>query len=339
MERCLLGMSLAQAFADPFADEPAAEKDDWRVKRYAKLVMGPLLLGYLSWLTVKLGDGWADGVLFAARDGYLPCEFYQAIQKKFPEWNLPPGMYFYTNRRTAFLPNAAESGSDQAVIGLVEHLKLSLSPEKLLLEFFDLPAQAVWPPASENVDLREYIAMHAVAIAEQARKARMAYYRYMDNLGLRMGGRYVFMDFVATGTCQMYLEQFAPFELKGLYFGRTMYDRGYDIAVETYLRGEFPELLENYMELESYMTSLEPSLQRFDEDGRPQLAEELRTKRMMDDIQTMHQAVREYVYTFLRLFWWERGEIDPALPEQMYAINKGGDIYRENYDDWAQCSL
>ena len=335
----MLGLSFARAFADPFADPTAADAAALGMKRYADLVMGPLLLGFVSWLTVRLRDDRADGVLFAARDGYLPLELYQAVDRKFPEWTLPAGQYFQTNRRAAFLPNAAESGSVEAILRLVGHLGLSLPPAELLQAFFDLPPETMLGRESEPETLPDLLAIHRTDITRQAKKARMAYYRYMEKLGLRMGGCYAFVEFVATGTCQMYLERFVPFALKGLYCGRTAFDMGYDIEVTSYLRGEYPELLEHYLELESYITSPEPSLQGFDREGEPYLAEELRSREMMTCLAQVHAEVRDYLHTFLRLFWWEREAIDPALPERMFAANGAGTIYRENYDDWAKCRL
>ena len=339
-ERCLLGLSLARVFADPFG-EPETEENNGKpaeayLRAYAASAAAPVIVGHLTWLISELQKERPDGVLFVSRDGWLERSFYEEIRG-----DLPSSCYFYTNRRVAFRPVEASPGSVSFIAGLARRFAEDFGPERILASYYGLKEAEIKPLSGPDEPLDRYIGRHAAAILEHEEEARHAYYRYMRRCGLKIAARYAMVDFVASGTCQMYLAKFAPFELTGYYYGRPNYDSGSSVDIRTYLKGEEPYLLTHFMDMEFIMTSPEPSLDSFDEEGEPVFAAETRSEEERAMIEVIHDEIRQYFYAYRKLVGDEafgRVVIAPALVETMYAAGGSEGIRYSSFDDWGQFS-
>ena len=138
--------------------------------------------------------------------------------------------------------------------------------------------------------------------------------RYFASCGLKLGKTYAFVEFVGAGTCQHQLERFIPFCLTGFYFGSRAGDtitRKFDSSL--YFGNDHVSFLSRYLVLEPYLSSGEPSLNGFSDEGKPVFDIEYRTP---EELQMLH-SVHEGVILFARRYferWYKEGDvISPAF--------------------------
>ena len=345
-ERCLLALSLTKLFEDPFEENGESLVNGAPIKKlrdYACGAASPVILGHLSWLCGELQKEKADKVLFASRDGWLGKQLYDSLREALngaPEAPaLPPSVYFYTNRRATFAAVSAAPGSAAFLKGMAANSDEGLTHEKILKSYYGLRPEEILPCEDRNEPLEDYVARHASKIIEHSRASRRHYYRYMRTAGLEIAGRYALVDFVSTGTSQMYLERFAPFDLIGLYYGRPHYENSNTVEYHTYLRDEVPYLLTHYMDMEFIMTSPEPSLDGFDEEGRPVFTHETRSKDEQKMIACIHDLIKTCFRDYIAVVGAEalsRPVIAPGFAEAMYAAFGREGLPCRSYDDWGQ---
>jgi hypothetical protein len=192
-------------------------------------------------------------------------------------------------------------------------------------------------PYESDMSLESYIAAHQPAIERNAKRFKTRYEAYLEKtLDYSAQATYAFVDFVGVGTCQDYLEQWVPFKLRGLYFGRREPDERLDARFETYFQEEHEYLITNYMLLEHYLTSTEPSLEDFTETGEPLFAPEVRSQEDLNAITRIVEMVLEHAAWFFGLFEKLPEEISPTLADLMFEIGGSFGLKGENYDDWGK---
>ena len=335
MERCLVGMSVAEAFADPFQPSAIAHTEPRaRLRRFACGALAPMVAGFLTWLAREMRASGVERVLFLARDGYLPMRGYALLRRRFPEMQLPGETYFYANRRAALLGVACElaRGFHFDRDGLVN----GFSPDQILARYLALPPEAIEPWRADE-EPEAYIERHMDAIRAVQEETRRGYVRYGKRLGLTPGARCAVVDFVAQGSTQGALERFLPLDMRGYYFARPWYENnGMSCPACYYLCGENDFLLRNYLEAEHFMTAPEPSMDRMLPDGEPRLAEEARSGEDLGDVSAVLREAVRFTARFIDLFYVPGEVIRPALPEEMYAADGYHWVMREFYDDWSQ---
>ncbi|MBQ1524929.1 MAG: hypothetical protein IIZ55_07360, partial [Firmicutes bacterium] len=143
----------------------------------------------------------------------------------------------------------------------------------------------------------------------------------------------------AEGTTQLLLSQFVPFSLSGMYFGRPFYQQEDCGRVEYYLDCEDPYFIEHYMEMEAVMTSPEPSLDHFSDDGSPVFSRETRSDAMLRQVGGVHSGIMSLAERFIRLFYEEGEVVSPGLTEVMYGAEGGHRLLREDFDDWMKVRI
>ena len=331
-ERCLVGMALTELFRDPFQNPNLSERaSEERLKRFAIGAVAPLAIGHMSWMLAKLKETPCDGVLFLARDGCLPMKIYQALD--FYQ-ELPPATYYYANRRSSFLCCADDDRYIPMIAGFGNHFELS--PPEILSTLYSLPEDRI-EQQNKGESAAEYIRRHWGAVSEVAKKARQGYHAYTERLGLKDGGRYAVVDFIARGTTQMYMERFLPFTLFGLYFGSETPDERLCRDIDHYLTGRENEtLLKNFIELESAFISPEPSVDHISPGGEVVFSEEIRDRDEIDGALQVHEFVLRFSKEFFSLFY-ETGEvIRSQVPAEMFAADGCHWVQSSAYDDWAK---
>ena len=329
-ERCLTGMIISALFRDPFQNPNLKERSPQeRMVRYGAGVVGPLAVGHMTWLMDNLRRKPADGVLFLARDGYLSHKIYKKIRERFA---LPASIYFYANRRTSFLSGADGCMTSQFIIS--KGYDYGFDAPKLLERFFDIPVceQKKW---IQGESYENYIRRHEEQIRRKAKSTRKGYMRYAENKRMLAGGHYAIVDFVASGTTQELLSYFMPFSFRGYYFGNHNLDPESNIEVEYYLHGENKVLLQNYVELESFFTSPEPSADHINEDGTVIFAEEKRSPEELHELSIVLDTAEKYAMEFFRLFYNRDEVIRAKLVEEMYAAEGFHWVQRSAFEDWA----
>ena len=334
MERCLLGMIFCQLFSDPFRNLDLRELPvSERMTHIGNDVIGPLIVGHTCWLIQKLTSGHFDGVLFLARDGWLPLKAYEKVSGKF---SLPPGYYFLANRRAAFLCCADEDSQADRMAEVGKSSGLSMN--QLLQRVYMIPHEEQLPRDVRELDA-EYIEKHMPTIHEIAERSRKGYCRYAEKLGLRSGGNYAVVDFIAAGTTQKAFSQTLPFTLHGLYYGTYVHDKADESPIEFYLQGENPTLLQTYLGLETFFSSPDPSLDHISELGIPVYQKENRTEEDLHMLQIAWDAAEAFVKEFFDLFYMAEEKIAPRFIEEMYAAEAYPGLERPAIDDWLQIPL
>ncbi|MBQ1407111.1 MAG: hypothetical protein IIY88_03145 [Eubacterium sp.] len=169
--------------------------------------------------------------------------------------------------------------------------------------------------------------------AFQDADVKAGYLEYMESIGLRSGGNYLITDFVAEGMAQIYLDKFVPFTLTGMYFGRPYYARSVPDRVEYYLKGDDPYLISNFMEMETVMTSPEPSTDGFTKTGKPYFGEEIRS----DELLAQNAFIQDEIFSYAKKYFdneYVRGVvIDPACVESSYKASGSHRLIHEPYND------
>ena len=326
MERCLVGMSIAEMFRDPFCNPNLKElPSEERLRRFAAGVTGPLVTGYMTWLIHELRKDAFDKVLFLARDGYMPERIYRKIQLEPP---LPESVYFYANRHAAFLTCADERTAMEwvAYVGKWSGLK----GLDILKKIYCMDDKDIIPPY-EGETAEELLMRNMSGIRKIAAAARTGYKAYADQCGLKEGKTYAVVDFIATGSTQMYLDKSLPMEFKGFYFGNYEENR---CEIQDYLRGDNPTLLSNYIELESFFSAPEPSIERIATDGTVEFQQEVRTDQEIEDLKYVLDRSEKFAGTFFELFYEEGEFIRPVITEEMFAADGYHWVQQNAYDDW-----
>lgn len=65
---------------------------------YTVRIIGPLVVGFIMWLTHRLRERPCDAVLFGARDGWILKDVYDQLRATDLGAGLPPSVYLYTSR-------------------------------------------------------------------------------------------------------------------------------------------------------------------------------------------------------------------------------------------------
>lgn len=291
-QRTVLGHFLARYYNDPFVGFAPASV---RWPDAALLLLPAVVYCFLSGLLERVAEGDCDRVLFAARDGFLLQKLYDRLK---PE-TAPRSDYFYTSRRAVANMDLTD---DHSLLWLA-NLPYAYPREELLDKVFLLP-KAVYDPTrslDENVlDHREEILARSRTLGDGCR-------RYAARLGLA-GQHLLFVDLVSSGTCQMYLERILSLPMEGYYLCKVKTDEPGKEAL--HCRGLYPNdtlgdipyaFYTIYHLFEYLLTSDEPSLLCFTEEGQPVFAEENRTPEELRLLHSLQEALGDEILSLFGL--------------------------------------
>ena len=324
-EKVLLGLVVETGYADPFR----TEENIYSLAGYAGMALGPVLLGYVSWLKDELAGKDYDKILFASRDGWLVKQLYEKCRKTNP--GLPEPLYFYTSRKSAFQPNMATDGwmMQMAVRGE------EMQPEEIMSNLFGLDADEIMPYAEELYGSPlSYIRAHADAVRKKAGEAERNYLLYMKNSGLKAGETYAFSDLVAAGFTQNMLEHFAPFRLQGLYLGRREMESEILSNIIDYYAGRQSFVTQHFMDVEIFMTSPEPSVDGFDPAGHPVFEKEQRNMTEIECIRRVHETVLKLMDQWLDFCGGKIIPVRSDLADSIYELYGKQTFGIRFYDSW-----
>lgn len=301
--RIKIGLFTAQMFNSPFLFE---EKDKKLCVRESYdlgyLLMAPMISDFTVWFHHKVREEKLDNVWFGARDGYLIKQLYDMLGGN------KSSVYFLTSRMAAIRAGM----EDEKDIAYVAEMKFSGTLQQQLKERFGL---SVEKEDAEDKKLADY----SQVIMEKSREYKRNYQKYLEKLPLAEGD-VAFFDFVAKGTSQMFIGRLLENHLKGLYFLQlekdSMRDKKLDI-VAFYENGEEAEsaIYDNYYILETVLTSEEPSVTGFDEDGKAVFAPETRKEQDIRCVKKMQEGIADYFESYIRLCPVSEITIDKRLDE------------------------
>ncbi len=329
-ERCLLGMAFADIFRDPFQNPNLFELDiDERLRHYASGIIGPLVVGFLLWLIRETENRECDAVMLTSRDGWI---FYKLLERIKRSVHIPRTVYLYANRKSAFLSRPVVPESFGFLRSLNDYENISM-PE-ILSYVYALPEDQILPELPGESS-EQYFRKHLPVLTVQAEKARRGWRRYFEKNHLDSDGTYVFVDFIAKGTTQVFLQQFFTKEFAGLYFADYVSEY-VNSNIIYYYHAEREALLDNYMELESFITSPEPSVDHISEDGEVIFAEEVRSEEDLRKVRLVLDLAEKFAAEFFDLFYQKNDMIDCSLIDEMFAADGCHWVQQFAWNDWSK---
>lgn len=337
-EKSIVGLSISSMFNNPFVmmqGEIIPQVN--QIKQLAHMYMAPIVTSFVIWFLKNTQDKDYDGILFAARDGYLIQQLYKLAVKALDAEGLKD-IYFQTSRKAA----VESTIEGEAKINLLIDISKDMQPEEVLADRFGLSPEEIKPYDGKKYrGIHQYIWEHQKLFIDKARNNKKNYIKYLGKLNLIMGGKYIFYDFVASGTCQKALESFCPFSMDGVYFGWNG-DEQNEINVQAYIGKENQLFMEHYKFMEIFMTSLQPSLKGFNNNGEPVFLKEKRTWEEREYIEKVQKEIFDYFNDYINLLYIDGQDIGQSLGSKMYSYlaesenNFGQEIINELdlIDDW-----
>lgn len=319
-EHVMLGMVIARLFNSPFIEITGegrllltSEYD------YGYGFCAPLVSKFALWLYEVIRKEKVDDILFASRDGFLMQKLYLVIRERYGDEEMPQGIYFYTSRKAAVMTSI----TNEAFINMIIDISKEMPPRKMMRERFGLAAKDILPYDEKKYEnsIHKYVWAHAPAIFARADVARRNYFKYMGNIHLSIGKKYAFMDFVSSGTCQKSLARIAPFELKGFYAGWNGTEKKEDVGVNALFEDTTAFFMRRYKIMETFMTSYEPSVSHFNDNGEPVFSYEDRSKKELNFVACMQKACTDYLSQFISLFLPKEIEIKNDFVDYLFSVS------------------
>lgn len=316
-DRSVLGLSISHVFNNPFMlGESGGEFFFKKDGDFGYAVIGPIIVSFLIWMLDKVAHSGIDKILFASRDGYIVKKLYDYVVCNRNLADMPPSLYFYTSRKVAVISDMA----NEAIINLLIDISRDISPKEMLINVFGLDEKDVLPCSDEDYESpHPYVWKHVEKIFEKSEVTKKRYYRYMGNAGLKIGKKYAFLDFVSSGTCQKSLLRYVPFDINGYYFAWNSAEDKNEYEIETFYDKNDAYLMKNYKIIEMFMTSYEPSVSDFDEEGQPIFSEELRSEKEMEIVKEIHDIILDYGKDFFDYLYIEGDKSNHKLPDAMFS--------------------
>lgn len=316
-DRSILGLCISHIFNNPFIlGESGGELSFKEERDFGYSVMGPVIVSFLIWMLEKVAHSGIEKILFASRDGYIVKKLYDYVvcNRKLEE--TPSSLYFYTSRKVAVISNMA----NEAIINLLIDISRDISPKEMIVNVFGLDEKDVFPCSDEDYESpHPYVWKHVDKIFDKSEITKKRYYRYMGNVGLQIGKKYAFFDFVSSGTCQKSLLRYVPFDLCGYYFAWNSDEDKSEYGIDAFYDKDDVYFMENYKIIEMFMTSYEPSVSDFDENGQPVFSKELRSEKEIKIVKEIHEVILDYGKDFFDYLYIAGDKPNHKLPVAMFS--------------------
>lgn len=323
-ERIMLALVIGRLFNSPFKMNNCEGKISIETEyEFGYCFCAALISQFVIWIYQQVNNNNNDNILFCSRDGYMIHKLYKMLLNLYKEENLSKGIYFYTSRKASVMGCI----NDEAHVNMVIDLAWDLAPSKMMKEFFGLMNSQILEYDKDKYEIvHQYVWKHRDAIFERANIAKTNYYKYMGNIGLQIGKKYAFMDFVSSGTCQKSLMKIVPFEIEGLYMGWNSDEDRNNYNIKALFTDKNSFFMKNYKVLETFMTSQEPSLNHFNDDGEPVFNEESRSAEEFDYIKQMQHACTDFFSTFIGLLDPRNSVIENQFTDSLFSVSATVDI-------------
>ena len=288
------------AFNDPFGNyekngKLIIENDE----RLVKLMIAPVIFKYLLWLIQKINEYKIELVVFPSRDGFILKEIYGELSRSSKDICQAKAIYLYTSRRSAMVAAAATREDIINILSIPD----SRDPQPIISSRFGLQMNEI----KSFDDINDKVIEKLLCASK---KENQAYRIYLNPQFLNAYENIAFVDFVAVGTIQEALQIIQRIEFQGLYFMRRMPDSAsrqklkcdslYPMANDFSSQSKVYQF---YYFLENIMTSYEPTVMHFNENGKPVFYEEKRLPEQIEIIEKSHKALKNYCIDLYNLCW------------------------------------
>lgn len=317
-DRVKVGLFVSKKFSDPFV----WEKNDSRLAiddayEIGYLFCSSMITDFVLWMRNKAIEDGIGKLLLCARDGYLIKRLLGVLG------NSKDYLYFLTSRTAAIRAGVR----DEDDLTYVDGMKFSGEPEKELLVRYGI--NEVPSNAQERTRM----------ILGRSAGLRDNYVRYAKRVGLSENDNIAIFDFVAKGTTQLFLEKILDSDIKGYYFLQLepgfMADRGLNIEpFYSEEERETSEIFNSYYILETIVTSPDPSVLEFDQDGMPVFDKETRNSKDIECVLRVQRGIEDFYKSFIRILGAEdcyKG-INKSLDEKMLSLIKRININDEGFN-------
>lgn len=309
-ENLVISYFAAEAYNSPFAgfyeNGKLVVKDS---KLLTKLIVAPLLMKYVVWLSHLLLENDNDLVLFPSRDGFILQQIYNALKKVSGEYKLPKSIYFYTSRRSVLIAAATNKDDIEYIIECPDSCDISGRISKR----FEIDLKEKYELGSIPASLWE-------RLLECSRQERKRYRQYIENVGISSHSRVALVDFVAVGTIQEALQRMTDKEVQGYYFLRRTANNRYTLNLNCMsmypVAGDFQgesNVYRYYYFLENVLSSYEPSFKRMSAEGKCEFFKESRTERALAQLQVFHEAIMDYCQDVFAIYPSAIGSMKAAV--------------------------
>lgn len=307
-DRVKLGMFIARQFSSPFQFENGCEKVQIsKANDIGYQLCGPMVMDFMRWMIEKSKEENLANILLCARDGYLVKKIYDRLTKD------DKAKYFLTSRISAIRAGVTNDEDIQYVNSM---------------KFF----------GDDKESLRVRFGVEDESqILQVSKHKRENYQKYIASLNLSAGKLGVF-DFVAKGTTQLFLQKIMPQEMLGLYFLQLepefMADKNLQIdSFYTEAERNTSAIFDNYYILETILTSPMPSIDEFDENGKPIYAKETRSKSNLVCVEKIQQGIIDFVEEYLSIVPEEKRTINKKLNEVLLSLIEKIEINDEQFKE------
>ena len=202
-------------------------------------------------------------------------------------------------------------------IAYVDEMKFSGTVQEQMQERFGIQIP-------EQVTDKESILDYAKEILSTAEIKRKNYLKYIKTLD-KKDGNIAFFDFVAKGTCQMFVEKVLNKQLMGLYFLRLEEDnpKTQGLNIKAFYQAEEKSdsvIFDNYYILETMLTAPMPSVLEFDENGKPCYAKETRDDESIKCFSQAQEGISDFFQRYVEICPVGKRKINKSLDEHMLSL-------------------
>lgn len=256
------------------------------------VTLGALLAEFVLHIAEKSRADEIDTILFGSRDGYVLYELYTILKNKV-SYKLPDAKYLYTSRMACVMSNIGNPKDIEYAISL----PFSGTIEEMLMYRFDIKSNIV--AKQDNEDALNYVLKYEEQIVAESLTKKENYMKYIKSIDI--GRNAMFVDFSASGTCQLYLEKLLNRKLRGMYLRRVRVED--NCKNELFIESLYPESIagnttwafeREYIALEGIVTSYEPTVVGFDNLGDPVFLREKRSAEEINVIKEIHKGIMDY---------------------------------------------
>jgi len=291
-DRIEIGYLSSTMFNDPFlfsaSKGKCVIKDNYCLGYY---FIEPILSAFVEWLIAKCRNDNIDILLLGSRDGYILEKILEARQM-YGDSDISH-KYFYASRFACTLAGMC----DEEDVRYAFSLAFDGDPEEMLKKRFLLAEDEIRVKEDQE-EKEDYLESYIPIILEKAKYYRGRYQNYLRTLDLK-GKKIGFFDFVSSGTCQLWLENILPeASWNGYYFIRNLDKYKERLKIYSYFNPSYvyerqSKLFTNYIFMENIMTSYEPTLNGFSDEGTPKFEIESRSEGQLASVREVHRGILE----------------------------------------------